>query len=340
MFTSPNMSLTIWDLITDDFSPADLENNWTEIDQHDHSPGNGVPINTLGIANDAVTQAQLAPNSVGTGQLQDGSVTNSKIAAGSITGADIAAGTITGTNIAGDTITIANLDPTLIPLGQVSMFWRPAGSGAVPGGFWELMDGRAWSGITNAWNLTSGNIPDTRNLYLKGADIFGSDGPAPGTTGGSATANLAHSHAVSAHAHGIPAHSHTISSDGSHFHTFANGFFPWLRSNTFQPWPENVTMVDYGGTQHQNTYNTMYLKGYTIAQGGAGGGGGGTDLTTGEFRGDVGVAMDGAGVHNHSGSTGSTGFGSNLATAVTDTQLGSVAIAPPFVGFCLMMRVR
>jgi hypothetical protein len=333
------MSLTIWDLITDDFSYTDLENNWIEVDQHDHSPGNGVPIGTAGIANDAITQTQLAPNSVGTGQLQDASVTGSKIAPGSITGSDIAAGTVTGINIANGTITITNLDPTLIPLGQVSLFWRPAGSGAVPGGFWELMDGRAWSGITNAWNLTSGNIPDTRNQYLKGGDIFGSAGPAPGATGGSATANLAHSHNVSAHAHGIPAHTHSISSDGAHIHTFANGFFPWLRSDSFSPWPFNITVQDFGGTQRQNTYNSMYLKGYDIAVGGTGGGGGGSG-PAGEFLGDVGVGMDSSGVHSHGGGTGATGFGSNLATAVTDTQLGSIAIAPPFIGFCLMMRVR
>lgn len=64
MFTSPNMGLTIWNLLTDLFDYTQLESNFSAIDAHDHSSGKGLQIGTAGLANGAVTGAKLASNTI------------------------------------------------------------------------------------------------------------------------------------------------------------------------------------------------------------------------------------------------------------------------------------
>jgi hypothetical protein len=325
MFISPNLSLVVWDLENDDFESSDLANNWIEVDGHDHSPNKGVQIQSAGIADDSIANFHLRNNSVGNINLQDDSVTGRNIAPGSITADEIAPGSLNGAALAFGSVAAAQLDPTLIPLGQVSMFWRPPGTNAVPGGFWELMDGRPWNSIENAWDLTAGNIPDTRGMFPMGADAVGTDGPPIGGTGGSGTADLAHSHNVDLHIHEIFPHTHDMSTNGSHFHTFGGGFSTWLRANSFA---SGITIYDFNGTQRQNTFYSLYLKNYAPP------GDGNVPTTL-----DTGVAMDLQGDHRHivtptiASDTGETATG-------TDTQLGTTEVMPPFVGFCLMMRVR
>src|SRR5665213_1572706 len=226
------MNLIVWDQLDDDFSHLQLSADLVALDVHDHSAGRGVRINTPGIAlqaittpliaDGAVTNAKLADNAVATANLQDASVTHAKIAPGAITGDDIA----------NNTIGYTQLDVNVMPLGSVVLWWRPTGSANVPGGNWEIMDGRLWSGITNSLGLSTGNIPDMRGAFARGADVNGSVAPGVGVASGAATTNLAHSHNVAAHAHDTPTHSHLIPVDGNHSHTFLSGLHVWSRQNT------------------------------------------------------------------------------------------------------------
>ena len=99
MITLPNMGLTKWDQINDNFSHAQLAANFQALDDHDHTPGNGVQIPAGG----------LAPLSVAAANLQDEVFTAEKIASGSITADKIAANAITSGQIANGTITDSDL---------------------------------------------------------------------------------------------------------------------------------------------------------------------------------------------------------------------------------------
>lgn len=59
-FTSTKMGLRIWNLLTDLYDHAQLADNWTKVDYHDHSPGKGVQVPTEGLADAAVTGTKLA----------------------------------------------------------------------------------------------------------------------------------------------------------------------------------------------------------------------------------------------------------------------------------------
>jgi hypothetical protein len=117
--TTPNMGLTAWNLGGDFFNYAQLLANFNALDDHDHTPTNGVLIPTGGIANlaittakiadlgvttakindDAVTQAKIANDAVGADQIVADSVGASEIAPLSITGAEVANGTLAQTKL-------------------------------------------------------------------------------------------------------------------------------------------------------------------------------------------------------------------------------------------------
>lgn len=59
-FTSPKMGLSVWNLLTDPYDHAQLADNFSKIDLHDHTPGRGIQIPTEGLADGAVTAAKLA----------------------------------------------------------------------------------------------------------------------------------------------------------------------------------------------------------------------------------------------------------------------------------------
>lgn len=329
MFVTPNMGLTIWDQEKDDFDHSQLLINWQELDLHDHSPGRGVPIGQGGIANNAIGAAQIAPGAIGNPALQPLSVASGNLQDQSVTTTKIASGSITGNLIPNGGISIAKLDPTIMPLGFTALWWAPPGSGDVPGGVWEAMDGRAWNSITNAWNLTTGVIPDTRGMFVKGASMTGTPAPAIGATGGSSTISLAHAHNVLGHAHTTPAHAHGIGADGSHFHLWQGGLHMGARTNSFTI---GLTMDDFTGHQYQNTFYSMYIMNLLSNPGWLHG-------ASQEIDGPA--DMDASGNHSHGGATavgGASATGS--ATSTTDSQLGATTVDPPWTGLVYIMRVR
>lgn len=54
------MGLRIWNLLADLYDHAQLADNWTKVDYHDHSPGRGVLIPTAGIEDGAITAPKIA----------------------------------------------------------------------------------------------------------------------------------------------------------------------------------------------------------------------------------------------------------------------------------------
>jgi hypothetical protein len=334
MYTSPNIGLTVWDLPTDDFDHTQLEQNWIAVDNHDHSSGKGVQIGTLGIQPLAITNALLALGSVANANLQANSVATGNIQAGAVGNAQLAVGSVHGNVIPNAAITASMLDPTIVPLGGVMLLWRPPGSGATPGGFWEAMDGRAWSTITNAWNLTTGTIPDTRGIFAKGADINGVYGPAIGTTGGSASINFAHSHTVNPHSHTVPDHSHGIGADGLHLHTWQGGLSMWSRQNAF---PMGLNFQAYNGSWQSNTYYSMYIKNLLSNPAWFNVNG---NQTFQELDGPA--DMDQGGSHSHGGATQGSGTLTSGTTSGLgmDSQLGETGIDPPWTGLMFIMRCR
>lgn len=345
MYSTQNMNLTSWDLEGDYFTHADLDANWKAIDQHDHSPGKGVLINSSGITAGAITSDKIGSGAVTGDAIADDAVSTANIQVGAVTNPLLAAGSVYGAAIPNAAIVAAMLDPTIIPLGMVVPWWRPSGSSNTPGGFWEICDGRAWNSITNTMGsggtqLTSGNIPDLRGQFVQGADIAGVVAPAIGVSGGSNTVNLAHSHVVSAHTHTVPPHAHTISSDGSHFHTWMGGLSMWSRTNAFDV---GTTFQGNDGNWHTNYFYSTYING--LASNAAWGAQSRVQQGIPNVQQQIenGVTdMDYSGAHSHGGTTGASGtMTSGASSSSTDTQLGgSTAIAPKNTALLWIMRVR
>lgn len=357
MYTTQFMGLTSWDLITDYFDHTEMDTNWKAIDQHDHSAGKGLQINTGGIANNAITTGLIAPQAVTNAQLADNAVATNNIQNQAVTNSQLGVGSVYGNVIPDGAITQPMLDPNVIPLGFIAMWWRPSGSATVPGGGWEIMDGRPWSAITNSFGLSTGNIPDMRGYFAQGADITGANAPGIGMTGGNTgnTASLAHSHIVNAHTHGVPSHSHPISADGDHMHTWQGGLSVWARTNAFgggdlyvgadpDGWNypyNNVTFQARDGDWVTNNYYSMYIRNLTskspwgtyLAS---------SNSATGQTDGNA--DMDHAGSHSHGWATGGSGTlqtDGGSGTITTSTQLGgSVSIAPQNVALLFIMRCR
>lgn len=80
--TTPNMSLNVWDQLTDPYDHNQLATNWAKVDQHDHSSGKGAQIPTAGIQDGAVTAAKIAPGALPNFTIADGSITKAKLAPG------------------------------------------------------------------------------------------------------------------------------------------------------------------------------------------------------------------------------------------------------------------
>jgi hypothetical protein len=82
--TTSNLGLRRWDSQSDLFSYSELSNNWTLLDQHDHTTGKGVQIPAAGLATGAVTSPKIAASAVDGTKLADGSVTAVKLGAGAV----------------------------------------------------------------------------------------------------------------------------------------------------------------------------------------------------------------------------------------------------------------
>lgn len=79
---TPNMGLTQWTGVNDNFNHSALSANFAALDAHNHtgSPNSGVQIPTGGLVNLAVTAAKLASDSVITTKILDANVTTPKLA--------------------------------------------------------------------------------------------------------------------------------------------------------------------------------------------------------------------------------------------------------------------
>lgn len=339
MNVTGNMGLTIWDLLTDDFDYGQLEDNWIAVDVHDHSPGRGVPIGTAGIQNQAITQSKLGLQSVGQANIQNFAVGDPQIQEASITGDKIAPGSLTGSDLANGTVSWTQLDPTLFPLGYIGLWYRPPGSGASPGGVWEVMDGRSWSTINNIMGsgqtkLTTGVIPNMLGSFAMGTGL--TTGVGIGNTGGASTIDLYHAHSVGLPAMSVPPHTHPIASDGLHNHTFAGGFHMATRQNTIPP-GRTLNLIGPNNSVIPVSDFTVFANGLEsglealLAAGEAL-----TGITT--FP----VEMDLNGYHDHTGNTGASATGATgTSVTTTDVELSATqSVVNPYVGLCYIMKVR
>jgi hypothetical protein len=91
MIITPNMSLTVWDNLSDTFNHSELQTNFETLDAHDHTSGNGVQL----------PEGALAADSVAGVNLKDGSITGNKIVDGTINATKLAEGTL-GEGVLGD----------------------------------------------------------------------------------------------------------------------------------------------------------------------------------------------------------------------------------------------
>lgn len=153
-FTSPNMLLTVWNLVTDLFDHTALANNFDAVDAHDHSSGKGVQITTAGIANAAVTGAKIASNTITSTNLASGSITSGSIAAGSITGSEIAAATVTASNLAaGATATAFSVTAPVSPVDGQIWYYSVNSSGLV----WQFRYNLG-SSSAHKWEFVGGSV--------------------------------------------------------------------------------------------------------------------------------------------------------------------------------------
>lgn len=110
MAVTPNMSLVAWTLSGDPYSHSELAANFTAIDAHNHTLGQGVQIPTAGIADAAITQEKLDPAVTAIpGQFATGSIQSDAILDGTIVGADMAAGTVGTTQLTNLGVTTGKL---------------------------------------------------------------------------------------------------------------------------------------------------------------------------------------------------------------------------------------
>lgn len=307
MFLTINMGLTAWDQGGDPYDHNQLSNNFQKIDTHDHASGNGTQIPSGGLRDRSVTTTKIALQAVTAAELSDNSVSNAKLQDNSVDSDKLADDSVDTDKIVDGAVTADKIDPDFLPIGTVLM-WGLADD--LPGGGWEVMDGRPWSAISNAMGYTTGNIPDMRNRFPLGAALSGTGTgtttpPGQNATGGSQSTDLTHSHTVSAH-------THTITAGGLHKHMFINGNNE-LQDLRLHPVASPTAMTALG------TRVAAMVGGYLIEPD-----------STGIYE----VVMETTGSHNHGGSTGSAGGGT------TDTQLTTLDKRPRFTGLLFIMRVR
>lgn len=63
------MGLSVWNHLTDPYDHAQLADNFSKLDFHDHTPGRGVLIPTEGIAPEAITADKIAPGVLDTPEI-------------------------------------------------------------------------------------------------------------------------------------------------------------------------------------------------------------------------------------------------------------------------------
>lgn len=265
------MGLTAWNAPGDPYDHTQLANNFTKIDVHDHSPGKGLPISAAGIGNGTITTAKIA----------DGAVTTAKIA--------------------NNAVTAAKMDRAYVhPLGSMLIWYRPNGSLAVPTG-WVIMSGQTLAPADH--DFPGGGsilLPNPDQDFIKLVTSLGSIG----STGGSSTVSLAHSHTVSGHQHTIAGHSHVVP---SHVH--------YIIGNTDQKEAK---------TAHAAAGSSFWVAGDNPSN-------------NGHIHGIELYSSPGSPAPFD---TSSVGLTTNSASGTTNSQLGSANITPPFTGFLPLLKVK
>jgi hypothetical protein len=336
MITTGNLGLTVWDSEEDDFEHSQLADNFVRIDAHSHAGGLsealnahdelegnghwtnlglGLAIRTAAIEPEAIWRYLLKLRSVASKQIDIEGVLSENIAEHNVLNKHLANESVNDRTIAEETITIDKLDPNILTLGSV-ILWFKYSSGATPGDLWHLMDGTAWASIPNNLGLSSGNIPDLRERFVRGTDINHT-----GEVGGNASVDLAHSHNVSSaslqHTHTVGSHNHSITVDGKHRHGFSSG-----GGGPHQLFQRITKYEEVSGKQElQSLWDTFSNS-----------------------EGELEVPMQETGEHSHGGNTGlNPAFasgGSSLSGSVsTDVKLANINTTPPFVGLVYIMRV-
>lgn len=333
MFITPNMGLTAWDQGADNYDHSQLAANISAIDSHNHTPGHGLQVPTDGIANNAITAAKIAGNAVvPLTHISPDSIPQSRLATDSVGNDELQDNAVAAANILNGSVTAAKLDPTILPIGMVAMWYRADPSVLPPTG-WQVMDGRAWSTITNKlgaggiqWN--TGNIPDMTNRFPLGSALAGTGGtpdlpPGIGQAIGQHTRDLSHTHTSDAHSHVVNNHAHGIDPDGSHKHYFQSIFpLPGGGTGTGQ---NDLRTRDVGVPRAEGTRQALYVPALN---------------QNGFLGGDVDAPMLPTGLHSHGSATGSNSAGTNAVAVNINTALvGDQDLRPASVGLLFIMKV-
>jgi hypothetical protein len=348
MITSTNMSLKLWDQGGDLYDHNVLASNFAAIDSHDHTgaPNGGKQLGTGALQDGAVTTEKIAPNAVTPDKIPDGSITGLELAADSVGNVHLQDDAVRTAEIQDGSVTGAKLDPNLFPYGSVIPWYRPRADVPVPGGGWEVCDGRSWSAIPNVWNQTTGSIPDLRGKFILGSGLSNlglgvSQYPGIGQAGGSHTTDLKHSHIVNAHYHHIGAHYHGISLDGGHGHTLTTDVAgshnhnmhsrlnALLQGIEVQSW----TIPGDAPIRRQNNLQSLYVAGFNNSE---------TDESIPSSGGHSHTGTtNSAGAHSHGGFTGSwEGNTDSDNPGTSESLVNAVDTRPGFVGLLYIMRVR
>lgn len=329
MVVTPNMGLTAWDLGTDPYDHSQLASNMTAIDGHDHTSGKGLPIPTSGILNAAITSAKIAGDAVQpTTHIPPDSIPQSRLANNSVGAAELQDNSVDTAAIVNAAVTNDKLDPTILPIGSVIMWYR-ADSAVLPPSGWEVMDGRAWSTITNklgagGTSWTTGNIPNMSNKFPLGAALAGTgtgptSPPAIGASGGQHERDLSHGHTAQPHSHIVNSHVHGIASDGSHTHSFTI-------TTPGGPSLAHAFSRDVGVPRAEGTRQALYLPGHN----------------SGSFAGDNVIApLATQPAHNHGGATAAATSDTTAATVtINNWSSGNLDFRPAHTGLLFIMKVK
>lgn len=93
----------------DQFAKEDVQVLALAVEEHDHSAGQGLPVQTGGLADGSVTAAKLAADAVETAKIKDLNVTTGKLADGAVTTVKVADGAVTAAKLASDAVETAKI---------------------------------------------------------------------------------------------------------------------------------------------------------------------------------------------------------------------------------------
>jgi hypothetical protein len=302
MFTSPNMSLIIWDQPDDAYDHNELAGNFRALDDHDHTGGHGVQIPTSGLKQGAVDGNVLAPNTVTTNHIVDHTIQRIDLADG-IIGAD-------------------QIDPSIFngiaPLGIVCAWFRPNTGVAVPPG-WALCTGQTLNSTQHGWGNFNVQVPDLQGKFVLGAATTGTGTtpdlpPAENAVGGAHSRFWNHSHSIPDHSHTVSSHTHSITAGGAHNHSIHS------RMNAFDGYYE---FRDTLSNIHAANKQSLYIAGFN---------GGPSDPAD--------ALAPNSGSHDHGGATGSATAGTSSTSLSTDSQSPGGDIRPAYYGLLYIIKVK